>query len=205
MNLLLVHASPRGADSESRRLGEHFAGLVSGAALRRHDLAIDAPAHLDAAWVRAESRPKEARDAADQLALEPSDRLVDDLVWADGLVVTTPMYNFSIPSSLKAWFDQGTRAGRTFAFGESGPHGLLHGKRALVVATFGMLYEREPMAYLDHVEPLLRASLSWLGISSVEFVRIEGQLVLSVEERAARLERASSELGRIASRWNLET
>lgn len=199
MNVLVTHGSPRGAQSTSRALGELFAGALRGAHVRRHDLASAPPPHVDGAWVRAEGREPEARDDADREALRTSDALVDDVLWADVIVVTTPMYNFSVPSGLKAWLDAVTRAGRTFAFGPSGPRGLLEGRRAVVIATFGMGYADAPMRAMDFVEPMLRASLGWLGLAPLDVIRVEGQLLLPEPERSEQRARAEQRLVELAA------
>ncbi|HTV74065.1 MAG TPA: FMN-dependent NADH-azoreductase [Candidatus Acidoferrales bacterium] len=93
---------------------------------------------------------------------------------ADVVVVGAPMYNFAIPSQLKAWIDSIAVAGKTFRYSESGPEGLATGKRVIVASSRGGVYSDGPMAALDHQETYLRQVFGFLGIADVEFVRAEG-------------------------------
>ncbi|MEI2735652.1 MAG: NAD(P)H-dependent oxidoreductase [Rhodoblastus sp.] len=107
------------------------------------------------------------------MARELSDALVAELQAADTIVIGAPMYNFGIASTLKAWFDYVLRAGVTFRYTEAGPEGLLKGKRAIVVASRGGLYSEGPAKSFDSQEPHLRTLLGFIGITDVEFVRVE--------------------------------
>lgn len=129
-----------------------------------------------------------------ELAL--SDQLVDEVLAADTLVIEAPMYNFSIPSALKAWIDHIARAGRTFAYGEGGPKGLLSGKKAILVLSRGGVYSSGPAQSMDFQENYLRFILGFIGITDVETVYIEGmgkgpdkvaEAVAKAEERVAQL------------------
>lgn len=111
-----------------------------------------------------------------------SDTLIAELRAADLLVIGSPMYNFGITSSLKAWFDHVIRAGATFRYTAEGSVGLLTGKRAIVVESRGGVYSEEPAMVSDSQEPHLRAMLAFIGIADVSFVRAEG-LKLSPEAR----------------------
>jgi FMN-dependent NADH-azoreductase len=112
-----------------------------------------------------------------------SDALIAELFAADILVIGAPMYNFGMPSPLKAWFDHVLRAGVTFRYTETGPVGLATGKRAIIVETRGGLYSEGPLAFLDAQEPHLRAVLGLIGITDVTFVRAE-KLGLGPDARA---------------------
>ncbi len=103
-----------------------------------------------------------------------SDELIGELNWADLLVICAPMYNFGIPTTLKAWFDHVIRAGATFDFIENSPVGLLQGKRAIICSTRGNVYLDTHMASLDCQEPHIFAMLSWIGIKDITFLRAEG-------------------------------
>ncbi len=110
--------------------------------------------------------------------------LVEELSAADLLVIGSPMYNFGITSTLKAWFDHVLRAGVTFRYTAEGPVGLMTGKRAIVVESRGGLYSEGPAAGFDNQEPHLRTMLGFIGITDVTFVRAE-QLAIGPEARAA--------------------
>lgn len=118
-------------------------------------------------------RAPEIRNEAQASAQALSDELIAELKAADLLVIGAPMYNFGIPSTLKAWFDYVLRAGITFRYSEAGPEGLLKHKRAIVVLTRGGLYSEGPAQVMDAQEPHLRALLGFIGITDVTFVRAE--------------------------------
>ena len=176
--VLVIHSSPRGPISDSRKLGEHIVerlrarGGVTDVTVR--DLAADPVAHVDAAVVSAAFTPEEARSAADAAALRLSDELVEELLAADVLVISVPIYNFNIPSVLKAWIDQIVRPGRTFLYHPHGPEGLVVGKRAYVATTRGGSYQGTPLQAWDHQEPHLRTILGFIGITDLTFVHAEG-------------------------------
>jgi FMN-dependent NADH-azoreductase len=135
------------------------------------DLAAQPLPHLDAERVTAFFTPAEARSTAQQALVAESDALVAELIKADTLVIGMPMYNFGIPSTLKAYLDQIARAGITFRYTETGAVGLLTGKKAYVFATRGGLYAGTA---LDTETAYLRDFLGFLGISDVEFIYAEG-------------------------------
>jgi FMN-dependent NADH-azoreductase len=100
-----------------------------------------------------------------------SEQLTGELLAADVLVLAAPMYNFAIPSTLKAWLDHVLRAGVTFRYTANGPEGLLSGKRAIVLTARGGIYTGSA---LDHQEPYLRQALGFIGIDQVDFIHAEG-------------------------------
>lgn len=104
-----------------------------------------------------------------------SDSLVEELFAADILVIGAPMYNFSIPSQLKAWIDHVLRAGKTFKYTEQGPIGLVTGKRAIVAVASGGFYSEGPMMPFDHVSTLMTQLLNFIGVTDVTVVRAEKQ------------------------------
>ncbi|UES59574.1 FMN-dependent NADH-azoreductase (plasmid) [Roseibium aggregatum] len=118
-------------------------------------------------------RVPEAENEVQANAQALSDELIAELKAADLLVIGAPMYNFGIPSTLKAWFDYVLRAGVTFSYSEAGPEGLLKGKRAIIVLTRGGLYSEGPAQLMDAQEPHLRTLLGFIGITDVTFIRAE--------------------------------
>ena len=177
-SILLVSSSPRGTNSYSHQ----FAGHVVADLKLRHpearlvvrDLAREPLPHIDEAFVNAIRLPAEKRSPAQSEAIAVSDALVDELLAADVLVLAVPMYNFGVPSSLKAWIDRVVRAGRTFGYTEKGPQGLATGKKAVVVLARGGVYSDGPMKPLDFQESYLRSVLGFIGITNVKVVRVEG-------------------------------
>jgi FMN-dependent NADH-azoreductase len=139
-----------------------------------------------------------AANEAQRAALALSDTLIGELQAADTIVIGAPMYNFGIPSILKAWFDYVLRAGVTFRYGEAGAQGLLTGKRAIVVETRGGFYGEGPAQALDSQEPHLRTLLGFIGITDVSFVRAE-RLAFGPEVSEQAVLGAKAELARLAS------
>ena len=117
-----------------------------------------------------------AEDIAPALAGELADgaAILDQFLAADTVVIGAPMYNFSLPSQLKAWIDRIAVAGKTFRYTENGPEGLAKGKKVIVVSTRGGVYSAGPAAALDHQETYLSAVLGFLGVTDIEFLRAEG-------------------------------
>ncbi len=122
-----------------------------------------------------------------------SDALIAELRAADTIVIGAPMYNFSIPTTLRSWFDHVLRAGETFSYSESGPKGLLSGKRVIVVESRGGLYSEGPAQALDFQEPYLRHLLGFIGLSDVTFVHAE-KIGYGPEARAAAIASATAAL-----------
>lgn len=173
--VLIIESSARQQGSVSRQLTQQFIGQwqVEHPAdqISVRDLATNPVPHLDSNLMGGWMKPAEQRNEVEQFALERSNQLTDELVAADVLVLAAPMYNFAIPSTLKAWFDHVLRAGVTFKYGETGPQGLLTGKRAYVLTARGGIYAGSP---LDHQEPYLRQVLGFVGIHDVTFIHAEG-------------------------------
>lgn len=140
----------------------------------------------------------ESTAAAETAAL--SETLIDELRDADLLVIGAPMYNFGMPSTLKAWFDHVLRAGITFRYTAEGPEGLMTGKRAVVLESRGGLYSEGPAAGFDSQEPHIRTILGFMGITDVTFIRAE-RLAIGPDARAASIEAALEEVREVASRF----
>ncbi|HVJ61174.1 MAG TPA: FMN-dependent NADH-azoreductase [Tahibacter sp.] len=176
--LLHIDSSARREASVSRRLTQRFADEwrsrhPDGRVIVR-DLAQAAPPHVSESLIGAYFTPEEQRDAAQRATLAESDALVDELLAADTIVIGAPMYNFALPSSLKAWIDHVVRVGRTFAYGANGPSGLVHGKRVVVILSRGGVYSDGPAQAMDFQTGYLRSVLGFIGITDVEFVAAEG-------------------------------
>lgn len=174
-NILVIESSARTQGSISRQLTAEFIGHWQAAhptdTVTVRDLARDPVPHLDATLLGSWMTPAEQHGEAEQAALARSNLLTDELLAADVLVLAAPMYNFGIPSTLKAWLDHVLRAGVTFKYTETGPQGLLSGKRAVVLTARGGIYAGGSM---DHQEPYLRQALAFIGIHDVRFVHAEG-------------------------------
>ena len=184
--LLQINASIQGENGQSSQLANRFvAGWQSrhpeGRVVRR-DVAADPVPHLTAARFAAFLTPAEKHDDEQRAVAQFSDGLIDELRQADVIVLGLPMYNFGIPSQLKAYFDHIARAGHTFRYTAEGPVGLLTGKKAYVFAARGGLYQGGP---LDTQTQYVRDFLRFLGISDVEFVYAEGLAIDATRRESA--------------------
>ena len=177
--LLKLDSSPMGPGSISRKLTTKFAETwltthPGGKIIERDLTTLNLPL-VDALWVGAAFTPEASRTAAQTKALDASDSLIRDLQQADEYVFGVPMHNFSIPSTLKLWIDQIVRAGKTFAYGGSGPKGLLTGKKAtLLLASGGEYGQGSAMASFDFVTPYLQKVLGFIGITDVTIIAASG-------------------------------
>ena len=174
MHVLEINASARQDGSMSRRLVDDLIAALqdrhAGVRITRRDVAAGLP-FIDEDWVRANFTPEEERSARDREILALSDELVDELEAADIVVIGAPIYNFSIPATLKAWIDMVARARKTFRYTETGVEGLLKGKKAFVVVPSGGV----PVgSAVDFATPYLRHALGFVGITDVEFVGAQG-------------------------------
>ncbi len=178
--LLHIDSSPRAA-SVSSRLAAAFvrrwqkrnpAGTVI-----HHNTTIEKIPYIDEAYINASLTPTAARTPVQEQTLAYSDKLVDELLAADVIVLGVPMWNLGIPASLKAWIDMIVRAGRTFAFTETGIGPLIpSGKKVYVISARGGAYpDRTPAKAFDQQEPYLRSILGFLGFADIEFIYAENQ------------------------------
>ena len=164
--ILRIDASGRHDGSTSRQLTDKIVNRLGGA-VRVHDLVERRPAFVDGATIGAYFTPPADRDAAQNALLQASDTVVDDLKAADIVVIGTPIYNFGVPASLKAWADQAARVGETFKYTPDGPQGLLKGKRAIIAVASG----GTPVGSdIDFATPWLRFFLGFLGIDDVTVI-----------------------------------
>lgn len=173
--VLVIESSARQQGSVSRELTQQFIAnwKVTNPAdqIQVRDVAANPLPHLDLTLLGGWMTPAEQQSDAEKAALARSNELTEELLAADVLVLAAPMYNFAIPSTLKAWLDHVLRAGVTFKYTETGPQGLLTGKRAIVLTARGGIYAGSA---LDHQEPYLRQALAFIGIHDVQFIHAEG-------------------------------
>src|SRR5438876_8419984 len=199
MTLLQINASIFSNHGQSTRLADEFVAAWRasnpGAKVIVRNLAEETVPHLDAERFGAFLAEPGERSVEQQAVVEYSDALIDELKRADVLVLGLPMYNFGVPSTLKAYIDHIARAGATFKYTEKGPVGLLTGKKAYVFATRGGLYAGTP---LDTQTTYVRDMLRFLGIDDVEFVYAEG-LAIDAERKAAALSQAQRAIERLAA------
>jgi FMN-dependent NADH-azoreductase len=196
-NILVINSSAAGQDSVSRVLvADAVSKLLevnSAAKITHRDLGENPPPHLVAQTLNG-VRGTAATDT-EFAARRLSDELVGELKAADTLVIGSPMYNFSISTTLRAWFDHVLRAGVTFSYADGSPKGLLAGKRAIVIESRGGLYSEGPAQAVDFQEPYLRQLLGFMGITDVAFVRAE-KIGYGAEARTAAIEGARAQLSK---------
>jgi FMN-dependent NADH-azoreductase len=194
--ILQIQSSLFNGNGQSSRLASAFVARAFPAAkLIVRDLARDPVPHLDAARFSAFTAKPEERTPEQQAVVAYSDALIDELRRADFIVLGLPMYNFGVPSQLKAWIDHIARAGETFRYTEKGPQGLLTGKQAYIFATRGGLYAGTAA---DTQTQYLRQLLEFVGIADIEFVYAEG-LAISEASRNAGLAAAQERMESLVS------
>ncbi|GAA3919341.1 FMN-dependent NADH-azoreductase [Luteimonas lutimaris] len=186
MKLLHIDSSALGANSASRELSAaivaRWQAQVPGLSIEYRDLDADPLPHLDGATLA----------GADTGAAAESERVLQQFLDADIVVLGAPMYNFSIPSTLKAWIDRIAVAGRTFRYTADGPEGLAGNKQVIVASARGGLHGDGPS---DFQEPYLRFLFGFLGITGLQFVRAEG-LGLSPQHRSEALAAARAAIAK---------
>jgi FMN-dependent NADH-azoreductase len=197
--LLQINSSVFSVGGQSSQLADHYVATWKStrpdAKVIVRDLAADAIPHLGGATVGAFFTPADKRNDDHKAAIALSDQLVAEIQAADTIVIGAPMYNFSIPSVLKAWFDHIARAGVTFRYSETGPVGLLTGKKVVVFSTRGGLYAGTAA---DGQTAYIRQFLGFLGMTDVSFVYAEG-LAYGEDKKAEAIKQALAETEKLAA------
>ena len=181
MKLLHIDSSPLAANSVSRQLSRRIVAEWQashpGTTVEHLDLAVQAPTHLDHDSLGFRLGPDaEGLTDAQRRENTVSERLVSQFLAADVVVVGAPMYNFSVPTQLKAWIDRVAQAGRTFTYTEQGAKGLAGGKTVIVASSRGGVYSTDAgvAAAMDYQERYLQTVFAFMGITDIRFVRAEG-------------------------------
>jgi FMN-dependent NADH-azoreductase len=189
MKLLHLDASALGSHSVSRGLTAAIVAELTannpGTEVIYHDLAANPLPH----WTP-------VADASDPVAVQAS-QMIEEFLAADVVVIGAPMYNFTIPSQLKAWIDRVAVAGKSFRYTANGPEGLAGGKRMVIVSSRGGVYSQGPAQPMDFQEPYLRAVFGFLGVTDIEFVRAEG-VNLGEENKVESIKSAHASIGNVA-------
>lgn len=181
-SVLQVLASPRGEASVSRKLANKVTVKLGGT-LTTRDVSEGIPV-VDGAWIGA------AFGGDDKTPLATSEQLVAEVMAADHIVIATPIWNFGVPAALKAWVDQVARAGVTFKYTDTGPVGLLEGKRATIIVSSG---GTEAGSDIDFATPYLRHVLGFIGIHDVDVVAAD-RLMVDAEASMAKADAAIAAL-----------
>jgi FMN-dependent NADH-azoreductase len=190
-HVLRIDSSPRRDQSVSRDFADQVLARLAPTTVVTRDITSGLPA-LGEAWIGANFTPAEDRTDEQRAALALSDELVAELKAADVVVVSLPIWNFGVPSTLKAWVDQVARAGVTFSYTAEGPVGLLEGKRAILVIASG---GTEVGSAIDFATGYMKHVLGFIGIQDVDVVAADRLMV----DNDASLSKANAEIAAIAA------
>jgi FMN-dependent NADH-azoreductase len=198
--LLQINASINHDNGQSSQLANQFVAAFrtrypAATIVTRNVAAAEPVPHLNAERFGAFITQPDERSTAQHAVVAYSDTLINELKQADIIVLGLPMYNFGVPSQLKAYFDHIARAGVTFKYTDKGPVGLLTGKKVYVFAARGGIYAGTP---LDTQTSYVRDFLRFLGMNDVEFIYAEG-LAISPQSKEAGLAKAAAEIARHAA------
>ncbi len=193
-NILHIDASARQAGSVSRELSQHLVDALSDAETQvtKREIGLTPLPLISETWVGANFTPEENRSDSQKQALELSDTLIDELEAAETLVLGVPIYNFGVPAAFKAWVDLIARARKTFKYTESGPVGLLEGKKAYVVIASG---GTQSGSEIDFATPYVRHVLGFVGIHDVTIIAAD-QLMSTGDEK---LNTARAQIAEVAA------
>jgi FMN-dependent NADH-azoreductase len=188
MKILHIISSPRGEASQTIQLGEEIISKLiakqKNAPVTVRNLTTDSLPYIGDSQIQSFNTPPENRSAEQLKDLRNSDEVLAELKNADVVVIGAPMYNFGIPAVLKTWIDHLARAGLAFTYTANGPVGLIQDKKVfLAIGTGGVYSEGDYKAY-DFIEPYLRTSLGFFGMTDVTAFRVEGVSVSALKENA---------------------
>lgn len=188
IKILNLISSPRGTDSVTVKLASAIIDRLktehSDIVVKERDLTKTPYPHLEGDEITAMFTPLDLRSAEQITLLQKSDEAITDLFEADIIIVGAPMYNFTIPTSLKAYFDRIVRAGITFSYTAEGPQGLVKNKKAYIAASTGSTITEEHMRKFDFVTPYILTVLGFIGIVDVTINRAEGLAIPELKEAA---------------------
>lgn len=206
MKLFHVDASAKREWSNSRALSRHFIDLLKqqrpDVEVDYLDVSVDTPAHVDELFTIATYTPEADRTPAMKQALQASDALCARLLAADAYVFAMPMYNFSMPSSFKAFIDNIVRTNLTYKIGEDGSYVGQLADKVLFITTRGAdLRPGTPFSAMDALTPALSAAFGFMGVAAPTFVDAQPLTFSAAEEREAALVRAKAELAAVAGQW----
>lgn len=205
-HILHIDSSPRGERSQSRKLSNQFIADWKTAhpndTVTYRDLGHNPVPHVDEGWVAAAFTPPEARTRELNDAIDLSDALVNEFLAADRYVFGVPMYNFTVPSTFKAYVDQIVRFNRTFTMNEQGYQGLVDGNKKMLIFTVsgGSYRAGTPAAGYDFQQPFLRAIFGFIGITDVTFIHAEN-LNMGDDAREQSLGEANAAIKEAVASW----
>jgi FMN-dependent NADH-azoreductase len=186
--ILHIISSPKGENSYSIKLGnaivEKITAANPGSTVKINDLTKHPYPHLEEATLNAFFTPSAELTSEHKLALENSDKAIAEIMDADVIVIGAPVWNFGVPSSLKAWVDHISRSGITFTYSENGPKGLVTDKTIYIAMASGGVFSDGPFQSMDFVSTYLKSVLSFLGMTNLSVFRIEGSAYPGQSENA---------------------
>ncbi len=188
MKILHLISSPRGNESQSIILGnaivENIQVKYPDSSIKTHDLTTTLFPHLEEVHLNSFFTPAENRTPELLEAVRHSDNAIKELFDADIIIISTPTYNFGIPSALKAWIDHIARAGITFSYSQNGAEGLIKNKKAYLAVASGAVFSEGEWKAFDFAEPYLKLILGFLGITDITTFRVEGLNIPDLKEAA---------------------
>ena len=186
--ILNIVSSVKGDDSFSIKLSnavvDKITSIYPDSSIHTIDLSKNPFPHLEETVFTSFYTPQEKRTDEHREAVLHSDQAVKELMEADILVIGVPLYNFGIPSTLKAWIDHVARSGVTFRYTDGRPEGLVKNKKVYLAIASGGVYSEGPMKSYDFTEPYLRAVLGFIGLTDITTFRVEGTVVPGMKETA---------------------
>lgn len=186
--ILHIISSPRIEVSASRKLGnaviEKIQGKYPGSVIKERDLTKNLVPLLEEAHINTFFSPAESHSPEQQSINAYSENLISELQEADIIVIDSPMYNFSVPATLRAYFDYTSRAGYTFSYDENGPKGLLNNKKLYVAFSSGNVYSEGPYQIYDSNVPYIKNVFGFYGVTDVSVFRAEGLSIPGIMENA---------------------
>jgi len=185
-NILHIISSPRMEVSASRKLGKAVVEKIKekypDAVVKERDLTKNSVPILEEIHINTFFTPAESHSPEQEEINEYSTGLISELQEADIIVIDSPMYNFSVPASLRAYFDFTSRAGYTFKYDENGPKGLLDNKKLYIAFTSGNIYSEGPFQIYDSNIPYIKNVFGFYGVSDVSVFRAEGLSIPGIQE-----------------------
>lgn len=203
MKTLLVKYTPRETRSSSKKLLDVFRNEINTSDIEVLDLCIDVPdmfnvesinAYIKRNYLKEELLPEQ------KVILTKMDRMTQQLKSADIVVVAFPMHNFSMPASVKAWFDSVMLKGQTWDKSDGKYFGLMHGKKALILVSSGGFYTKEPMIHWEHAISLAKIEFQFMGFSDVREILAEG-MNADDETKSTTLQKSMDEIKKITQEW----
>lgn len=207
MNILRIDSSVRVQNSKSRELTDFFQKELSTVHrfnLKTRDVGINPPAYPTDEFIKANFTLPENRTDKMKSILSESDELIEELLWADKIVISSPMYNFSISANLKAYIDNVIRIGRTFSINKKDEmQGLLNNKKIVVITSRGAMFYGEggDLQSFDFQENYLKWVFLFMGISDSIFINTEAQDFGSEEMKMINFENSKHQLAALSKTW----